>query len=343
MKKYNLVVCGGTFDHLHKGHKEFLRYCLSISKELLIGITTDKYIKNSKLNPSTSSGQNSKFIEDYNTRKSNILSFLKQERVLDLVKLQPINDIYIPKVWESLPIEAIVVTNDTILGAKKINLRRIEQGKSPLIVEVFSTIKSHDNGYISSSNIRKGKINREGLPYINPIWLGSKLFITKKLRNVLKKPFGELLRNEKDFRPVGCSYLIAVGDVTTKRFNTLRLNQNISVVDFNVERKKKFSNFQELGFSGKERIIKIVNPAGCLTPALFKASSKVFKNREKNMRTILYVNGEEDLSVLPLTLAAPLGSVIFYGQPREGVVRVEVSEKSKEMVFRLVSQFKRSV
>ena len=45
MMKYKLVVCGGTFDHFHRGHREFLRHILSVSSKVLIGLTTDKYLK----------------------------------------------------------------------------------------------------------------------------------------------------------------------------------------------------------------------------------------------------------------------------------------------------------
>ena len=345
--KYNLVVCGGTFDYFHKGHREFLRYALSISRKLLIGLTSDKYVKTKNKEEMT---------ESYKIRKQQLEEFLHQENAINRVLIESIDDIFIPKLWEKLSIEAIVVTKDTILAAEKINLRRKEQGRYPLKIKVASLVKSNDKGYISSSKIRNGEIDRDGMPYINPIWFRRKLFITEGLRRSFKKPFGTILKNgvilANEVRPESPSgvrdagrasktypYLITVGDVTTKKFNNLRFNQDISIVDFKVSRKKKFSSLAELGFSGKEKIIKFSNPAGCLTPSLFKTAPQVFKLRRKNGRIILQIDGEEDLSVLPLTLAAPLGSVIFYGQPSEGVVRVEVSEKSKKMASRFVSRF----
>jgi len=330
MKKYNLAVCGGTFDHFHKGHKEFLRYCLSIGKKLLIGITSDKFIKNKSRKEN---------IESYKMRYQQLEKFLRQENAINSASIQPIDDVFIPKEWENLSIEAIVVTNDTILGAKKINLRRIEQGKVPLKIEVFPSIRSRNKGYISSSKIRSGEIDREGLPYVNPLWFKKSLLITNELRRVFKRPFGTLLVKNKNLRCPDCSYIITVGDVTTKNFNSLGINQDISIVDFKVARKKEFSNFFELGFCGKEKVIKIVNPPGRLTPALFKAASQVFELRKKYDQVIIAIEGEEDLSVLPLALTAPLGSVIYYGQPHEGVVKVDISEKSKKMAYRLVSQF----
>jgi len=327
--KYNLAVCGGTFDHFHKGHREFLRYALSLSQKLLIGLTTETYVKEKN------KGER---VDDYQTRKQELEQFLKAEKLIDRVSIAPIDDIFIPKVWESLEIEAIIVSENTVSGAKKINLRRKEQGKSPLKIETVPMAKSNNNEYISSSRIRNGEINREGMLYMNPLWFRKMLLITDKLRRDFKKPFGTLFRKAEDLKRQTCPYLITVGDITTKTFNDLNFNQNISVIDFKVARKKTFSNLAELGFSSRVKAIDAKNPAGCLTPSLFSAAVDLFK-RHKDKRIILEIEGEEDLSVLPLILAAPLRSVIFYGQPDEGVVRVNVSEKTKEITYRLINQF----
>jgi hypothetical protein len=47
-------------------------------------------------------------------------------------------------------------------------------------------------------------------------------------------------------------------------------------------------------------------------------------------RVAIVVEGEEDLLVLPLLAEMPLGSVIAYGQPHEGLVAVTVSEERRE-------------
>ena len=324
-----MAVCGGTFDHFHKGHKEFLLYGLSIGKKLLLGLTTDKYIRHKKLNSR---------IKSYQKRKDSIEKFLKSEKVSDRVEIEPIEDIYIPKVWESLPIEAIIVSKNTIEGAKKINIKRQEQKKYPLVVETVPLVKNSNNEYISSSKIRNGIMDREGKPYLHPLWLKHNLKITKTLRKKLKKPFGELIRNEKKIKSLKNSYLITVGDVTTSTFNKLGFRQDISIVDFRVARQKIFSSIYDLGFLGREEVVKANNPSGYLTADLFRIAANLFRDQRDKQKVIL-IEGEEDLSVLPLILVSPLNSAIFYGQPNEGIVKVKVSEETKDKAYSIVSKF----
>jgi uncharacterized protein (UPF0218 family) len=45
------------------------------------------------------------------------------------------------------------------------------------------------------------------------------------------------------------------------------------------------------------------------------------------------IRGEEDLVTAVLLLLLPLQSLIYYGQPGEGMVEVVVSEELKEKIF----------
>ncbi len=45
--KYNHVALGGTFDLLHKGHVSLLEKAFKVSKFVSIGITSDKFCKQS--------------------------------------------------------------------------------------------------------------------------------------------------------------------------------------------------------------------------------------------------------------------------------------------------------
>lgn len=331
IKKYKLVVCGGTFDHFHKGHKESLRSALSFGQRVIIGVTSEFFIRKSKFQKEG--------IESYKKRRTSLYNFLKKEKVLAKVKITPIDDIFGPTLSKNLKIEAIVVSEKAAQNAKTINQERKKLGLTPLKILVYPMVLGEDGKIISSSRIRNGEINREGRSYFNPRWFSSRLRLTSSIKKKLKKPLGALLKKGTiNLAGIDSQRIITVGDVVTKYFNEKHLVPKIAVVDFYVERKKKFSNLAELGFLGKEKVLKVDNPAKCLTPGLFRKVSEVFLPHNRDKRVVIKVHGEEDLAVLPLILAAPLGFSIFYGQPGEGVVRVDISEKTKEKIYTLVSQ-----
>ena len=67
------------------------------------------------------------------------------------------------------------------------------------------------------------------------------------------------------------------------------------------------------------------------------AMKKAFAGEKPAM---VLIDGEEDLLTIPAVIEAPLGAVVFYGQPLEGVVAVEVDERSKanaRQILRLMS------
>jgi pantetheine-phosphate adenylyltransferase len=328
----NLIVCGGTFDHFHDGHKEFIRYASSLGKRLFIGITSDAYVLNSKFS------QKSELIESFEKRKQSVMDFIKSEGISDKAKVVKINDLFGYTLSKDLLIDGIVVSEDTKLGAEIINLKRKEQGLIPLKIFIAPFIKSGDGKVISSRRIRGGEINREGKLCIEPLWYKKDLVLPENLRSELAKPFGlinfDILKDKNKSKVI-----ISVGDATTEKFNKLSIGQQLSVIDFKIAREEEFSLFSDLGFSGNEKIVIAKNPSGQVTHKSFNKIREIFRLGFDN-RVVLKIVGEEDLIVLPLVLTAPLDTVIYYGQPNVGLVRVLVSEESKERAHNLLSKFK---
>jgi len=52
----------------------------------------------------------------------------------------------------------------------------------------------------------------------------------------------------------------------------------------------------------------------------------------------IIVEGEEDLLVLPLMADMPLGSVIIYGQPNEGLVIITITEERQNWARNFINQ-----
>jgi pantetheine-phosphate adenylyltransferase len=326
----NNLVCGGTFDHFHKGHREFLRYAFSIGKKNVIGLTSNEYIRKTK-------NKKQKTIEDYEIRRKSLEEFLLQNKVQDRVAILKIDDLFGSTLSKDYQIDAIVVSKESEGGANIINQKRKELNLPPLKVFIAPFVKSEDEKIISSERLRKGEINREGRLCINPLWLRKDLILPEDLKNELKKPFGKIVDGIEKKRGMSC--VITVGDATTKRFNDNRIGQNISAVDFMVARKEAFFSLRELGFSGNELVFTVSNPASHIMHGLLSKISEIFGSN-LNREIVLKITGEEDLVVLPLILAAPLGTIIYYGQPDVGLVKVLVSENSKKRAYNLVTKFR---
>ncbi|MEX2007695.1 MAG: pantetheine-phosphate adenylyltransferase [Candidatus Levyibacteriota bacterium] len=330
-QEFNTVVLGGTFDHLHKGHKEFIRFALSQSEKIVVGLTSDAYVRKvSSIKHQVSS------IESYKTRKENLEKFLIDEKILDRAFILQIDDVYGITTSE-VDIDALIVVEKTLEGARKINAKREELGLRPLQIVISPSVFAEDGSVMASSRIRAGEIDREGNLYVSPSWLKENLVLPDSFREELKKPLGELITDD-DLDKVRES-LIAVGDITAKKFNEMFLTAKISIIDFNVARERKFNSILELGFGGNEKIIKVDNPAGEITPEIFKAIREAFL---ENGTVIIQISGEEDLAVLPAILVAPLGAIVFYGQPEKGMVKILVSEEVKEKTYNLLKEFTNS-
>ncbi|MCL5438517.1 MAG: pantetheine-phosphate adenylyltransferase [Patescibacteria group bacterium] len=334
MYRFKLSVCGGTFDHFHKGHKEFLRFALSQSQKIIIGITSEKYIKKNKSNNG---------IETCDVRVKNLIDFFSKEKLSKRVEIIKIDDVFGPTLSKNLSIQAIFTSSETIKGAKIINKYRKIKNLPVLEIIICPFSLAKDGKPISSERIRNGQINREGQLYIDNLFINNKLILSEKLRMELKNPFGILIEDFNNYlknERLDLQKIIAVGDYIVNSFLSKSLKPKISVVDFLVERKVKFLNLKEIGFSGKEKVVGASSPPGCLTPNIFRSIDEIFKSLDKNRYLILKVNGEEDLSVLPFLLYSPLGFSVLYGQPGKGIVKIDVDEEIKEKAYNILRGFK---
>lgn len=333
MAQYSLVVCGGTFDHFHKGHKHFLSFIFSIAKEVLIGVTTDEYVHVKKSDDN---------IESFEIRRVSLERFLQQEGFTTRARVATIDSVLYPDEWEVLPIEAIVVTKESARGADIINQDRKKKSLRPLHVVVSDMELANDGIAISSSRIRKGRINREGRLFVIKQWLNGTLVLPEHLRGVFQQPFGALLSevNKEKFLSFDPSRIVTVGDVATKTLRDFGIAQKIAIVDFVVERKKTYENLAQLGFTGDEKVFEAINPAAQITASLFTCLMTIFHSLDSHKQLVCRVDGEEDLAVIPVLLLSPLGFHVFYGQPKgQGIVHIEVTEEKKEEAYGLVEQF----
>ena len=139
-----------------------------------------------------------------------------------------------------------------------------------------------------------------------------------------KAPLGKLYADFEDAIPKikEASFLISVGDQTTKNLVDNDLIPDLVIIDNRIQRKDHNHDIIRT-----ENILEADNPAGTITENLWEtideAISLTLKDSENR---IIVVKGEEDLAVLPGLLSAPEDAVVLYGQPNEGLVFVNVFE-----------------
>ncbi|MDZ7700906.1 MAG: GTP-dependent dephospho-CoA kinase family protein [Halobacteriales archaeon] len=144
------------------------------------------------------------------------------------------------------------------------------------------------------------------------------------LRDDLKPPMGPVFTDAEALLAAAGEPLVAVGDVVTAHLVRAGRRPDVAVVDGRTEREPAPDAVAELV---PEADVRVENPAATLTVELVEAMGVALDSAD---RTTIYVDGEEDLAVLPALLLAPTGSSIVYGQPGEGMVAVRVDADVQE-------------
>ena len=150
--------------------------------------------------------------------------------------------------------------------------------------------------------------------------------ITPKLRIKLKEPFGTLIGGTSDETMARMKEVVSekkppkvvsVGDVVSQNLHNHAINPQLSIVD-NISLRDQAMPQQTV----VSKTVKVQNPQGVITEEAIEAIKESLKSNE---HTHIVVDGEEDLLTLIAVLYAPLGSLVVYGQPRVGIVVVEVT------------------
>ncbi|MDD1677286.1 MAG: GTP-dependent dephospho-CoA kinase family protein [Methanomicrobiales archaeon] len=150
-------------------------------------------------------------------------------------------------------------------------------------------------------------------------------------RSDFQKPFGTLFPNVEALLPhLQGKIVYSVGDVVTHSLIRRGITPAVAIIDGHTMR-SPCSRTPVM----KGRQLRAHNPAGTISDDLVEKVADAVAAPP----ALLFVEGEEDLAVIPLVLAAPLGSIILYGQPREGVVLRVVDEPAKVLAASLLALF----
>lgn len=169
------------------------------------------------------------------------------------------------------------------------------------------------------------------------------LRLPDRLRSVLSRPLGRLLRGRVEevyaslrslIQETSPPRLVAVGDVVVEDSLRHGLSLDLAVRDLKTKRSPRgapsIGKFKE--------VVRVRNPAGLITA---EACRQIARSLKEGGGVLIEVEGEEDLLAIPCVLHAPIGSVVIYGQPDEGVVAIVVSEGLKAFFRSLLDAFEK--
>ena len=168
-----------------------------------------------------------------------------------------------------------------------------------------------------------------------------KLQITESQRAILKEPLGELISGtllecnealKKAQETEKTPRLILVGDTISRNAIQSGIRPDVIIIDH----KEKRGGAVEFSH-GKARVFRAINEPATIS---FPAWQAVAEAIEKGNSAVV-VEGEEDLLTLVAIIVAPIGSVVAYGQPGQGIVIVRVTPTKKNEIQTQIDQMRK--
>jgi uncharacterized protein (UPF0218 family) len=159
--------------------------------------------------------------------------------------------------------------------------------------------------------------------------------LTKELREELKRSIGRIVTDSNELKSLAKTKTLAViGDIATLELYRNNIIPKIAVVDFRSMRKSSEKLKSEISKISC-KIMKVRNPAGTITAQLWNSIKESY-NDCKNIR--IEIEGEEDLASLACIALAPENTVVLYGLPEKGLAVIEVTEKEKKLVTKVLNK-----
>ncbi len=174
------------------------------------------------------------------------------------------------------------------------------------------------------------------LPSSFPI---SSYILPNENRSYFKDVLGQLLKSEEDIeialsdikKDTSIPKIVTVGDETTLKLMKYSIIPDLAIIDGKTERKKSVS--VDMSYF---KVFDAINPPGEITKEAWEKIREALN--VDSIKIIIKISGEEDLLVLPAIIEVSANSKVLYGQPKEGLVLITVTEERKKFVINLMQQ-----
>jgi uncharacterized protein (UPF0218 family) len=156
--------------------------------------------------------------------------------------------------------------------------------------------------------------------------LDKPLVVTPEYRERFSRMPEVLVTKESQLSFLSSKVLITVGDAVTATALKYEIIPKLSIIDLKTKRDDKMP----LPPDKWDRTLRVTNPAGSITPELWGSVEDSIKFKGK---TLIIVQGEEDLASIPCIVYAPEGAIVIYGVPDKGIAVYEVGECLRKVVL----------
>ncbi|MCI4361100.1 MAG: pantetheine-phosphate adenylyltransferase [Thermoplasmata archaeon] len=148
-----VAVLGGSFDHLHAGHRALLAAGFAAAQRVGIGITTDAYLRH---NRKPYAGR----IQSYATRRRILVGYLARSYPRSRWWIVPLSDGWGRSVERG--VDVLIASKETADGAAAVNRERRRRGLPAVPLLLVELVRGEDGLPVSSRRVRAGIIDPSG-------------------------------------------------------------------------------------------------------------------------------------------------------------------------------------